>query len=68
MSKLEEILNYQDMFAITCLHILEQVTDYLTGNIKSIKTIENQIDMINKLGNQTTASFLRVNLQQFSKR
>ena len=68
MSKLEGLLNYQDMFAITCLHILEQVTDYLTGSIKSIKTIENEIDMINKLGNQTTASFLRVNLQQFSKR
>lgn len=63
--KLEEILNYQDMFAITCLHILKQVADYLNGDIKSIEQIEDEIDMIERLGNPITASFLRINLQQF---
>lgn len=65
MSKLEEILNYQDMFATTCLHILKQVSDYLNGDINSIEKINNDIDMIEKLGNPITASFLRINLQQF---
>ena len=37
ISKLEEILNYQDMFAITCLHVLKQVSDYLNGDVKSIE-------------------------------
>ena len=55
MSKLEEILNYQDMFAITCLHVLKQVSDYLNGDVKSIEKIDNPI----------VASFLRINLQQF---
>ena len=65
MSKLEEILNYQDMFAITCLHVLKQVSDYLNGDVKSIEKIDNDINMIEKLGNPIVASFLRINLQQF---
>lgn len=65
MSKLEEILNYQDMFAITCLHVLKQVSDYLNGDVKSIEKIDNDINMIEKLGNPIAASFLRINLQQF---
>lgn len=65
MSKLEEILNYQDMFAITCLHVLKQVSDYLNGDVKSIEKIDSDIDMIEQLGNPITASFLRINLQQF---
>lgn len=65
ISKLEATLNYQDMFAITCLQILKQVIDYLNGDIKNIEKIVNDIDMIEKLGNPTTASFLRINLQQF---
>lgn len=65
ISKLEEILNYQDMFAITCLHVLKQVSDYLNGDVKSIEKIDNDINMIEKLGNPIAASFLRVNLQQF---
>jgi len=62
---LEEILNYQDMFAITCLHVLKQVSDYLNGDVKSIEKIDNDINMIEKLGNPIAASFLRINLQQF---
>ncbi|AVH83876.1 Rgg/GadR/MutR family transcriptional regulator [Streptococcus sp. SG1] len=65
ISKLEEILNYQDMFAITCLHVLKQVSDYLNGDVKSIEKIDNDINMIEKLGNPIAASFLRINLQQF---
>ena len=65
MSKLEEILNYQDMFAITCLHVLKQVSDYLNGDVKSIEKIYNDINMIEKIGNPIVASFLRINLQQF---
>ena len=65
ISKLEEILNYQDMFAITCLHVLKQVSDYLNGDVKSIEKIDNGINMIEKLGNPIAASFLRINLQQF---
>ena len=65
MSKLEEILNYQDMFAITCLHVLKQVSEYLNGDVKSIEKIDNDINMIEKLGNPIAASFLRINLQQF---
>ena len=65
ISKLEEILNYQDMFAITCLHVLKQVSDYLNGDVKSIEKIDNDINMIEKLGNPIVASFLRINLQQF---
>lgn len=65
MSKLEEILNYQDMFAITCLHVLKQVSDYLNGDVKSFEKIDNDINMIEKLGNPIVASFLRINLQQF---
>lgn len=65
MSKLEEILNYQDMFAITCLHVLKQVSDYLNGDVKSIEKIDNDINMIEKLGNPIAASFLIINLQQF---
>ena len=65
ISKLEEILNYQDMFAITCLHVLKQVSDYLNGDVKSIEKIDNDISMIEKLGNPIAASFLRINLQQF---
>ena len=65
MSKLEEILNYQDVFAITCLHVLKQVSDYLNGDVKSIEKIDNDINMIEKLGNPIVASFLRINLQQF---
>ncbi|CAD0139886.1 helix-turn-helix domain-containing protein [Streptococcus thermophilus] len=65
MSKLEEILNYQDMFAITYLHVLKQVSDYLNGDVKSIEKIDNDINMIEKLGNPIAASFLRINLQQF---
>ena len=65
ISKLEEILNYQDMFAITCLHVLKQVSDYLNGAVKSIEKIDNDINMIEKLGNPIAASFLRINLQQF---
>lgn len=65
ISKLEEILNYQDMFAITCLHVLKQVSDYLNGDVKNIEKIDNDIDMIEKIGNPITASFLRKNLQQF---
>lgn len=65
MSKLEEILNYQDMFAITCLHVLKQVSDYLNGDVKSIEKIDNDINMIEKLGNPIVASFLRIDLQQF---
>ena len=65
MSKLEEILNYQDMFAITCLHVLKQVSDYLNGDVKSIEKIDNDINMIEKLGNPIVASLLRINLQQF---
>ena len=65
MSKLEEILNYQDMFAITCLHVLKQVSYYLNGDVKSIEKIDNDINMIEKLGNPIVASFLRINLQQF---
>ncbi len=61
MSKLEEILNYQDMFAITCLHVLKQVSDYLNGDVKSIEKIDNDINMIEKLGNPIAASFLRIN-------
>ena len=64
ISKLEEILNYQDMFAITCLHVLKQVSDYLNGDVKSIEKIDNDINMIEKLGNPIAASFLRINLQQ----
>lgn len=65
ISKLEEILNYQDMFAITCLHVLKQVSDYLNGDVKSIEKIDNDINMIENLGNPIAASFLRINLQQF---
>lgn len=65
ISKLEEILNYQDMFAITCLHVLKQVSDYLNGDVKSIEKIDNDINMIEKLGNPIAASFLRINLQPF---
>ena len=65
ISKLEEILNYQDMFAITCLHVLKQVSDYLNGDVKSIEKIDNDINMIEKLGNPIAASFLRINLPQF---
>lgn len=65
ISKLEEILNSQDMFAITCLHVLKQVSDYLNGDVKSIEKIDNDINMIEKLGNPIAASFLRINLQQF---
>lgn len=53
------------MFAITCLQILKQVIDYINGDITNIEKVENDIDMIEKLGNPTTASFLRINLQQF---
>lgn len=65
MSKLEEMLNYQDMFATTCLHILRQVTDFLNGDIKDVEKIENDINMIEELGNPVIASFLRINLHQF---
>lgn len=65
MSKLEEMLNYQDMFATTCLHILSQVTDFLNGDIKDVEKIENDINMIEELGNPVIASFLRINLHQF---
>lgn len=53
------------MFAITCLHVLKQVSDYLNGDVKSIEKIDNDINMIEKLGNPIAASFLRINLQQF---
>lgn len=65
ISRLEAILNYQDMFSITCLQILKQVIDYINGDITDVKKIESDIDMIEKLGNPTMASFLRINLQQF---
>ncbi len=61
---LEKLLTYQDMFAIVFMNFLKQVIDYLTGKQDNLKTIEETIATVEKLGNPILAHFLKTNLEE----
>lgn len=65
IDKLEKLLNYQDMFAIVVLNFLRQILDYLKGEITTTEPMEEYIEMVEKLGNPTTAFVLRERLEEF---
>ncbi|MGT2650164.1 Rgg family transcriptional regulator [Streptococcus troglodytae] len=61
---LEKLLIYQDMFIIVSLNFLKQIIAYLQGEITEKSKLERYIEMVEELGNPTTAMFLRTNLEQ----
>lgn len=65
IDKLEKLLNYQDMFAIVVLNFLRQILAYLKGEITTTEPMEEYIEMVEKLGNPTTALVLRERLEEF---
>ena len=65
IDKLEKLLNYQDMFAIVVLNFLKQILAYLKGEITTTEPMEEYIEMVEKLGNPTTALVLRERLEEF---
>lgn len=65
IDKLEKLLNYQDMFAIVVLNFLRQILAYLKGEITTTEPMEEYIEMVEKLGNPTTALVLRERLEAF---
>lgn len=65
IDKLEKLLNYQDMFTIVVLNFLKQIIAYLKGEITTTEPMEEYIEMVEKLGNPTTALILRERLEEF---
>ena len=65
MEKLEALLTYQDMFALSVLTFLRQVLDYLNGSLVSVTPIKDYIDMVKKVGNPTLADLLIERLAAF---
>lgn len=64
MDELEKMLNYQDMFATTCLHFLKKVVVYLTDQSIELAELEHDIEMITALGNPMVANILSMNLKR----
>lgn len=67
IESIEQLLTYQDMFAIVFLNFLKQTMTYLKGEGTNLTSIEEYINMVAKLGNPTLAVFLKTNLEQIIK-
>ena len=67
IESIEQLLTYQDMFAIVFLNFLKQTMAYLKGEGTNLTSIEEYINMVAKLGNPTLAVFLKTNLEQIIK-
>lgn len=65
INHLEKLLTYQDMFGIVFVNFFKLLVAYLQGELSDRNQLEDYINMVEKLGNSTAASFLRVNLNQF---
>lgn len=67
MTKLESMINYQDMFTVVFLTFLKDTLVYLKGETDDVQPMRECIEMVEKLGNPTMAKLLEEHLEQFIK-
>ncbi|WP_445785718.1 Rgg family transcriptional regulator [Streptococcus equinus] len=67
MTKLESMINYQDMFTVVFLTFLKDTLAYLKGETDDVQPMRECIEMVKKLGNPTMAKLLEEHLEQFIK-
>lgn len=64
IDNLEQLLVYQDMFSIIYLNFLKKLMAYLKGELTNLTSIKEYINIVEKLGNPTLATFLEIILEQ----
>lgn len=67
MTRLESMINYQDMFTVVFLTFLKDTLAYLKGETDDVQPMRECIEMVKKLGNPTMAKLLEEHLEQFIK-
>lgn len=67
MTRLESMINYQDMFTVVFLTFLKDTLAYLKGETDDVQPMRECIEMVKKLGNLTMAKLLEEHLEQFIK-
>ncbi|MCO4645460.1 hypothetical protein Si021_02078 [Streptococcus infantarius subsp. infantarius] len=67
MTRLESMINYQDMFTVVFLTFLKDTFAYLKGETDDVQPMRECIEMVKKLGNPTMAKLLEEHLEQFIK-
>lgn len=67
MTRLESMINYQDIFTVVFLTFLKDTLAYLKGETDDVQPMRECIEMVKKLGNLTMAKLLEEHLEQFIK-